>query len=610
MVQGVKIKIQEDDELTSDKIKNIPFQELVKHRRYNMREVSYDEITQAHNGAYSKYRISLVDAYQLILPYLQSKTFEQLKAVMPVTVYLVLFQTLILREPIVSAMTVTGGLVAVVIGLMVFMEGLRIGLMPFGEVIGNKLPQKSTLPVVLLVVFLLGIGVTFAEPAIGALKIAGANVDPHLAPYLYAILNQWTDVLILVIGIGVGVAAVVGTLRFLYGWSLKPLIFITLLPTLLLTAYSMQDEQLNLIIGLAWDSGAITTGPVTVPLVLALGIGIAAAAGSGNQSLSGFGIVTLASLFPIFGVLSLAIYIQETVTVETILANIGYASEAGTAWYQQTPYFEIISGLRSIVPLMLFLGFVLLVLLREKLPNAKVVMLGLGFAVIGMIIFSIGLTYGLSELGGQAGSKLPAAFVEVEGVAQSPLYWFGLGIGIALIFSFALGFGATLAEPALNVLGETVERLTNGAFKKKTLMAAVSIGVGVGIAVGVTKIVFDLPLAWILIPAYFVALVLTIFSTEEFVNVAWDSAGVTTGPVTVPLVLAMGLGLGDAVGVIEGFGILAMASVGPIISVMLTGLWVKYHPNPKTETQIMHKLLVPQKESTISSFQGDKNAKK
>lgn len=563
-------------------MKELPYKNLVKQRRYSTKKISYDEFNHANGAAYRKFRVYPMDAFRLIYRYLQSKIFEQLKVVMPLAVYLVLFQTLILKEPIANAMSITGGLVAVVIGLMLFMEGLRLGLMPFGEVIGNKLPQKSTLPVVLLIVFLLGIGVTFAEPAIGALKIAGANIDPNQAPYLYAILNQWSNVLVLVIGIGVGIAALLGTLRFLYDWSLKPLIFMTLLPTLLLTAYSMQDEQLSLIIGLAWDSGAVTTGPVTVPLVLALGIGIAAAAGSGNQSLSGFGIVTLASLFPIIGVLSLGIYIQETVFVETILANIHNVTEVNPAWYQQTPYVEIINGIRSVVPLILFLGIVLLFVLKEKLPNAKIVMLGLLFAVIGMIIFNIGLTYGLSELGSQTGSKLPMAFVEVEGVTNSPLYWFGLGIGIVLLFSFALGFGATLAEPALNVLGETVERLTNGAFEKKTLMMAVALGVGVGIAVGVIKIIFDLPLGWILIPAYFMALILTILSSEEFVNVAWDSAGVTTGPVTVPLVLAMGLGLGQAVGVLEGFGILSLASVGPILSVMLTGLWIKYREQ-KTE---------------------------
>jgi maltodextrin utilization protein YvdJ len=121
----------------------------------------------------------------------------------------------------------------------------------------------------------------------------------------------------------------------------------------------------------------------------------------------------------------------------------------------------------------------------------------------------------------------------------------------------------------------TVENLTNGAFRKSLLMYAVSIGVGTGIAFGVLKIVYMIPIAYLIVPGYAIAIILTKISTEEFVNVAWDSAGVTTGPVTVPLVLAMGLGFGNAVGAIEGFGILCMASIGPIISVLITGLWIQ-----------------------------------
>jgi len=138
------------------------------------------------------------------------------------------------------------------------------------------------------------------------------------------------------------------------------------------------------------------------------------------------------------------------------------------------------------------------------------------------------------------------------------------------------GFGATLAEPALNALGETTEKLTNGVFKKKTLLIAVSLGVAFGIATGLAKLIFHLPLAWMIVPCYLLAIVLTVFSSEEFVNVAWDSAGVTTGPITVPLVLAMGLGVGSAMNAVEGFGILCMASIGPILSVMITGLWARY----------------------------------
>ena len=144
-----------------------------------------------------------------------------------------------------------------------------------------------------------------------------------------------------------------------------------------------------------------------------------------------------------------------------------------------------------------------------------------------------------------------------------------------------LGFGATLAEPALNALGMTVENLTNGAFRKSTLMYAVSLGVGTGIAIGVLKIVYSIPIAYLIVPGYAIAIFLTKISSEEFVNVAWDSAGVTTGPVTVPLVLAMGLGFGNAVGAVDGFGILSMASIGPIISVLLTGIWIQWKVNKR-----------------------------
>ena len=163
----------------------------------------------------------------------------------------------------------------------------------------------------------------------------------------------------------------------------------------------------------------------------------------------------------------------------------------------------------------------------------------------------------------------------IPGMEDSPLYRYGVGLVLALIFAWVLGFGATIAEPALNALGVTAEQLTNGFFKKRTLILAVSVGVACGIALGVAKLIFNLPLVWLIVPPYLVAVLLTVLSSEEFVNVAWDSAGVTTGPITVPLVLAMGLGLGDATHAVEGFGILGLASIGPIISVLLTGLWAQ-----------------------------------
>jgi hypothetical protein len=397
-------------------------------------------------------------------------------------------------------------------------------------------------------------------------------------------------VLVLVVGASVGLAAVLGTLRFIYGWSLKPLIYTTLVPLLALTVFASMDPELQKVIGLAWDCGAVTTGPVTVPLVLSLGIGIAASAGKGDSELSGFGIVTLASLFPIIGVFLLALYVSTSLSPAEIIAAAKVASGVvqtmTPAWYESSPGKEIVLGVRAILPLVLFLFFVFKVVLKAKLQNRGEIIYGVVLTIIGMCIFNLGLTYGLSNLGNHVGKLVPAAFLEVPGIEISPIYIFIVGETLVLLFAWALGYGATMAEPALNALGETTENLTNGVFKKSMLLKAVSLGVAVGISTGVAKLVFDLPLVWLLVPSYLLATVLTYFSTEQFVNVAWDSAGVTTGPITVPLVLAMGLGIGGAMNAVEGFGILCLASIGPIISVMVMGLWARYQIQKQTMASI------------------------
>ncbi len=522
-------------------------------------------------------KLRSIDAYRLVQPYVTTRFVDQLKAVVPLAVYLALFQYLVLQQPVQDALVITGGLFAVILGLMLFMEGLKVGLMPFGETLGNTLPSKASLGVVLGVALLLGIWVTFEEPENGAQKAAGAIVDIERAPYLYLLLNDYAETLVLMVGIGVGLAAVIGTLRFLNGWSLKPLIFGSMVPVIGLSLFISGNEHLASALGLAWDTGAVTTGPVTVPLVLSLGVGITAAAGKGSSSLSGFGIVTLASLFPIIAVLSLIIYVGQTVTPQEILAGARTTTTAlSTAWHEETPGLEIVLGIRAIVPLVLFLLAVLMVILKEKIRHAGIVSYGITLCVLGMIVFNLGLTYGLAKLGTQSGGLVPGTFREIGTMGGSPLFSFVGGISISIIFAWLLGFGATLAEPALNALGITVENLTNGAFRKSMLMYAVSFGVGCGIALGVTKMLFDFPIINFLLVGYGIAVVLTYFSSEEFVNIAWDSAGVTTGPVTVPLVLALGLGFGDAMQVVEGFGILSMASVCPIIAVLSTGLWVNW----------------------------------
>ena len=525
-------------------------------------------------------------AAALLGPYCSVRVMDQIKAVVPLAAYLLIFQFLVLNYPIQDAFSLFVGLVAVIVGLAVFMEGLNVGLMPFGTIIGDNLPKKASMTVVYIIIGILGVGVTFAEPAIGALQAFGSSVDVKKAPYLYELLNNWTLPLVLMVGGGVGVAAILGTIRFVKGWSLKPMIYCALAPVVALTIYCWLDPSLRSILGLAWDCGAVTTGPVTVPLVLSLGIGIAKAAGKGNSSLSGFGVVTMASLLPILAVLILAIFVSFKVSPEQIIAAAQAQTTAlitePTIW-EQTPVTEVVLGVRAILPLVLFLMFVLFIVLKSKLPNRMVTMYGLVLSILGMCIFNVGLTYGLGAIGNQAGSILPAAFMNLPIIPSSPIFSEIIGLTIVIAFAFVLGFGATLAEPALNALGLTVQNLTNGAFKKSMLMYSVAGGVSVGIALGIAKLIIGFDLMTVLLPLYVIGVLLTIFSTEEFVNVGWDSAGVTTGPVTVPLVLAMGLGLGNAVSAAEGFGILSLASICPIIAVLSTGAIIQLKQKRNTQ---------------------------
>lgn len=677
-----------------------------------------------------RFRVSSKEAINMILRYVRIKVSEQIKAVSGIIVYLILFQALVLGIPILDASVIALGMVMVILGLTFFMEGLLLGIMPMGEEIGIRLPQKAKVHVILTIAFILGLASTFAEPAIGVLKAAGSSVLAWEAPLLFLFLNKYSSYLVAALGIGVGLALVLGMIRFLKGWSLKPYIYILISILLGLSLYASFHPNLKHIIGLAWDCGCVTTGPITVPLVLALGIGISHVANRGGENTEGgFGMVTLASLVPAIAVLILGMmfsaqvpapmddvsffapdnhesvnlfdsvsemqdyaiskasypaqlnafngseddlmaYVAKIGSSEARLREVFTTLDNFRTWLVQNgsigikdQFSEILtleaegvaaannplddldvvtyisrnvsSALRAIVPLSLFLLAVLYFVLRERLAKADEVLLGLAFALVGMAVFGGGIELGLSKIGDQVGSNLPVSFAPMENHAgrsiikgfdkelvnvavqpdgstteffyyedhgkikvakfdarnfdeirklyryvpvRGPLFgrspYSMAGILVVMIFAFIMGYSATLAEPALNALGLTVEDITVGAFKKSLLIQSVAMGVGTGIMLGVAKIVWNIPLFWMLGPLYLLLLIFTGLSSEEFVNIGWDSAGVTTGPITVPLVLSMGLGIGTQVGVVEGFGILAMAFVCPIFSVLGMGLVV------------------------------------
>ncbi|EXI70532.1 MAG: hypothetical protein AW07_03999 [Candidatus Accumulibacter sp. SK-11] len=550
---------------------------IQRHRR----EISFSAVLEAERAGPRRPRLRVVDVHRLLTPYVSFRFAEQLRAVLPLALMLIGFQALALRTSLLDTESVALGIFSVIAGLMVFTEGVKYGLMPFAENVGFQMPGRTHPAVLLFFSLLLGAAATFAEPAIGALQAAASAVSPERSPWLRQLLGPYVLWLVLAVAGGVGLAVAVGMLRMMFGWPLKKMVLLIVPPALALTAWCAQQPDLAPIIGLAWDCGAITTGPVTVPLVLAVGVGVAASTGRSDNPLSGFGIVTLASLFPVLAVLCVAIYL----TGQGAGAMLPVLPPSLAGWEKETPYAETIGALRAIVPLVLLLVLVQTLLLRQKIRQLNVFIYGISTALAGMVLFNLGLTAGLVALGEQAGTNVPWAFSTHRVTGAPALYPFVLGIAMTMVFAFAIGYGATVAEPALNAMGMTVENLTNGVFRKRMLIHAVAVGVGCGAALGVARILFDLPLWGLLLTGYTIALVLTIVSREEIVNLAWDSAGVTTGPVTVPLLLALGIGLGDAVNAADGFGILALCSVGPIISVLATGLWADLQSRSATATE-------------------------
>ncbi|MDY0200539.1 MAG: DUF1538 domain-containing protein [Bacteroidales bacterium] len=663
-------------------------------------------------------KIPFKNAVGMLGGYAKDRIVEQIRLIAFIIFYLVAFQIVILRVPLSDALSIAGGIGLVVFGLAFFLEGLMLGLMPLGERVGVKMPIKFGIIFISIFGMFLGFGSTIAEPAISSLRTAGAGVTAWDAPMLFMLLERYTQTLVYTIGAGVGLAVVLGMVRFYYEFSIKPFIYTLIPAALLLTLFLSFDETLSSIIALAWDSGAVTTGAVTVPLVLALGIGVSRAASKNKASSGGFGIIMLASAIPIFSVLLLGLILRSSspeITTEThffskenrenalklfddetALLNHAFTrgSEVGRksffadevlyhenlsqlandpkvlkdmlgtmsldSWLSKraseserkyiasvkTEPLVVVSGipvstvlkeeskiaLQAVIPLTLLLLLVLLVFLREKLRYKDEFMLGIAFTLVGMILLTSGIRLGLGPLGGQVGAQLPRAFskeakfidskmiapfdttivfstIALDGtkkqffnlthedenkvvefipenydkenniyeyvIKRAPLLGPSLtvlGILLVLLFAFGMGFGATMAEPALNALGITVEELTVGAVKRSQILYVVSLGVGIGLVLGVLRILYDIPLIWLILPGYSLLLLLTYFSEEEFTSMAWDCGGVTTGPVTVPLVLAMGLSIGGELSVVDGFGILACASFSPVVTVLIFGL--------------------------------------
>jgi hypothetical protein len=525
--------------------------------------------------------------------------FASARDLLPIALVIAAFQALVLQQHIPSIGPILLGAAFVIIGLALFVRGLEMGLFPIGETMAYAFARKGSLTWLLLFAFALGFGTTIAEPAL----IAVAN-EAALVAAVGAVIadteaarSGYADGLRLTVALSVGVAIVIGVMRIIRGWPIHYVIIAGYVGVIVMTAFAPPE-----IIGIAYDSGGVTTSTITVPLVTALGVGLASSIKGRNPMIDGFGLIAFASLTPMIFVMAYGIFgfgdasqaLDGPVGValrdfvhgaETTAATLSAPLRHGFAWLLQPPYAwltglpgavgelfaTLFATVGDVVPIAAILfGFQLLVL-RKPIPRLDRVIAGFVAVLIGLAFFLEGLELALFPLG-----KLMAAQLTdpdfIAGLTHAPgaLHWWDYRW--VYLFAFAIGFSTTIAEPSLLAVAIKANQVSAGSIGIMGLRIAVALGVAVGIALGSYRIISGTPLHWYIIAGYLVVVVQTFFAPRLIIALAYDSGGVTTSTVTVPLVAALGLGLASTVPgrnpVLDGFGLIAFASLFPMMTVM------------------------------------------
>ena len=430
--------------------------------------------------------------------------------------------------------------VLLVIGITLFNLGADLAMTPMGEHIGAGLTKLKSLAILLSVCFGMGILITVAEPDLTV-----------LAGQVEEIINS--TALIVTVGIGVGLFLVLAIIKIIFRTSLSQMLMffymiLFAIAALLLTRGGSQ------LIPLAFDSGGVTTGPITVPFIMALGVGIASTLGGKNSGENSFGLIAMCSVGPMLAVLVLGC----TVTGEMNAFNPDYAFDitVGNVLHE----FLIVAKDVWVALGLIVLFFVILQLLVLKLPKKKLIQIAIGIAYtfFGLVIFLASVTIGFMPVGYKLGTEL----------AKNPT--------VLAIFAFVIGMLVVLAEPAVHVLNRQVEQITEGTVSKRAMMIALSVGVGLSICLSIIRIIFDFHILYYLIPGYLISLGLSFFVPRMYTAIAFDSGGVASGPLTSTFILPFAVG---ACATLQGmdsilanaFGTVAMVAMAPLITIQLLG---------------------------------------
>lgn len=473
------------------------------------------------------------------------KLKESFQSVIPVAgiVFILCFTIVPIPNSILMAFVI--GIVLLLLGMGLFTLGTDLAMTPIGEHVGGAITKSRKLWLIVLICFLVGAVITISEPDLQVL----ANQVPNIP----------NAVLILAVAAGVGVFLVAALLRILLKIKLSYILIIFYFVIFLLAQFVPSDFW-----AVAFDSGGVTTGPMTVPFIMALGVGVAASRSDQNAENDSFGLVALCSVGPILAVLFLGmLYPTEGNTyVPVEIPDIENSRELWALFAREFPYYLKEVGL-ALVPIVGF--FLLFQIFKLKLKKNELIRIGVGllYTYLGLVLFLTGVNVGFMPVGNYIGSL----------IGQLSYNWILIPIGMVI------GYFIVSAEPAVHVLNKQVFEITSGTIPKKAMGTGLSIGVAFSVGLAMLRVLTGWPIMYFLIPGYLISIILTFFVPPIFTAIAFDSGGVASGPMTATFLLPLSMGACSAVGgnvITDAFGVVAMVAMTPLITIQFMGLYFKW----------------------------------
>ena len=474
---------------------------------------------------------------------LKSKIWEALISALPVTAIVYLLSlTPLFHFSATELITFTAGAVLLVLGIGFFNLGADLAMTPMGTHVGAGLSKQRRLGLLLVVCFVLGMLITIAEPDLQV-----------LAKQIGTVING--TLLVYTVGLGVGFFLVAAVTRIVFRKQLSNILMLFYMMLFALALLLAVNEKLNLL-PLAFDSGGVTTGPITVPFIMALGVGISGVLGDRKSRENSFGLVALCSIGPVIAVLLLGILSRDALHYD--VPDYGMESDIPGSFLTTAAHTagEVALALGLIVVFFLICQAALLKLPRKRLMKIAV---GIVFTYVGLVIFLTGVNVGFMPIGYKIGCELAK--------------W---NQGFLVLFGLMVGMLVVLAEPAIHVLNQQVEEVTGGLITKRSMLLGLCAGVGISIALSLIRIVFDFSLVYYLIPGYFLSLALSLFVPPIYTAIAFDSGGVASGPMTSGFILPFITGVcvvtqGAGAVLRDAFGVVAMVAMTPLITIQLLG---------------------------------------